>query len=409
MLIGVVIAVAGCAQGSSTTAAEPDSDRSAPVISITSPSSTGSFITNQDSVIVSGTATDNVAVDRITWSFNGSGEADVAGIDNWSTPVLLLSSGDNTISIRGTDAAGNQATTQIVVTYDPVTNTVLNGIGILGDSNSDEYRADDDRGGGYAAVTFNWVELLAMHRGLNFGAWGTRPSPRRTGFEYNWALSGATTASMLTSGQHTGLAQQVAAGDVTLVFVFIGFNDFAREKYAEIYDGTLSGAALDAKIAGVIDDITTAVDVLQAAGPVDIAVAELWDYSLELPMHIQAFPDRTKRQVATSAIREVNAGLRTMAQSRGIATFDISAATAEIWGRVDANGFLDLGGELIDTVNPGNEPHHLNLDDGTHHGGTVSNGLIANLYFVGPVNAAFGTSIEPFSDQEILEFAGIAP
>src|SRR5215208_170589 len=43
------------------------------------------------------------------------------------------------------------------------------GIGILGDSNSDEYQADDGRGGKYNATTLNWVELLVRDRGLNFG------------------------------------------------------------------------------------------------------------------------------------------------------------------------------------------------------------------------------------------------
>jgi hypothetical protein len=30
------------------------------------------------------------------------------------------------------------------------------GFGVLGDSSSDEYQADDNRGGAYAATTLNW-------------------------------------------------------------------------------------------------------------------------------------------------------------------------------------------------------------------------------------------------------------
>ena len=55
------------------------------------------------------------------------------------------------------------------------------GMGILGDSQSDEYRADDNRGDNYPSVTYNWVEILSQHRHLNFGTWGTRAEPRRTG------------------------------------------------------------------------------------------------------------------------------------------------------------------------------------------------------------------------------------
>jgi hypothetical protein len=34
------------------------------------------------------------------------------------------------------------------------------GVGIMGDSNSDEYQADDHRGGEYASTTLGWVEQL---------------------------------------------------------------------------------------------------------------------------------------------------------------------------------------------------------------------------------------------------------
>ena len=100
-----------------------------------------------------------------------------------------------------------------VITRSQVTPMPIKGIGIMGDSNSDEYRADDNRGGEYAPTTLNWMEQLVLSRELNFGPWGTWGGPRRTGYEYNWARSGATAHSLITSGQHTGLAQQVAARD----------------------------------------------------------------------------------------------------------------------------------------------------------------------------------------------------
>src|SRR5262245_44866243 len=46
-------------------------------------------------------------------------------------------------------------------------------LGIMGDSNSDEYRADDNnRGGIYASTTLNWVEQLQRYRGIDIGSWG---------------------------------------------------------------------------------------------------------------------------------------------------------------------------------------------------------------------------------------------
>ena len=84
------------------------------------------------------------------------------------------------------------------------------GFGVMGDSSSDEYRAEDNRGGAYAATTRNWVELLARYRGLDFGAWATRAEPRRADYEYNWARSGARAAELIAQGQAAGLAQQGA-------------------------------------------------------------------------------------------------------------------------------------------------------------------------------------------------------
>ena len=82
------------------------------------------------------------------------------------------------------------------------------GIGVLGDSYSDEYQfASPDR-----RTARNWVEIPSLTRGLDFGrfnasGWG---SPRDRGFEYNWAHVGATTGDLIATGQHTGLAAQVA-------------------------------------------------------------------------------------------------------------------------------------------------------------------------------------------------------
>jgi hypothetical protein len=388
----------------------PETDDVAPTISITSPSDTGSFTTGDDSITVSGSASDDTAVTSVTWRLDGGDSANAIGLEEWTTPVILLDAGDNTIEVEATDAAGNSSSAQIVVTLEVATPDVLRGIAVIGDSNADEFRANDNRGGAYAATTLNWVEQLVRYRGLNFGTWGNRGSPRRTGYQFNWALSGATAASMISGGQHTGVAQQIAAGDVSLVFIDIGFNDFAREKYAEIYSGSLSGSALNRKIEGIIDDITEAVETVQAAGSVEVVVAGLIDYSVSLPNFTAAFPDAARRQAVTDSIRAVNDGLITMAASKGAAYVDQPANTAAIFAQANANWFLDVGGELIDMMNPGNEPHHARLNDASQHAGTVFNAIyFANMNFIDVVNSAFDTSLVPFSESEILRAAGIDP
>lgn len=98
------------------------------------------------------------------------------------------------------------------------------GIGVLGDSYSDEYQFYPP----HRSTARNWVEILAATRGLNFGHFSTesRGEPRNQGFEYNWARSDATTDDLIATGQHLGVAAQVARGEVRLVVVFIGGNDF---------------------------------------------------------------------------------------------------------------------------------------------------------------------------------------
>jgi hypothetical protein len=90
-------------------------DTTAPSLAITSPGSATSATTS-DSIVVRGTASDNVAVTAVTWftSLGASGEA--VGTANWSTPPIPLIQGDNSIVVRAFDAAGNMAWRVVNVT-----------------------------------------------------------------------------------------------------------------------------------------------------------------------------------------------------------------------------------------------------------------------------------------------------
>ena len=83
------------------------------------------------------------------------------------------------------------------------------GIGVIGDSYSDEYQFyPPDR-----TTARNWVEILAETRSLDFGRFSTasRGEPRNQGYAFNWARSDATTDDLIATGQHSGLAAQVGA------------------------------------------------------------------------------------------------------------------------------------------------------------------------------------------------------
>jgi len=282
------------------------------------------------------------------------------------------------------------------------------GIGVLSDSNSDEYRADDNRGGTYSATTLNWVELLVSKRGLNFGPWGTWGEPRRTGYEYNWSRSGATTHDAVTNGQLSGLTAQVTSGQVKSILIHIGLNDFHswNGTYQAIYDGTLSGAALQAKIDGMVQDMTTAVDTLKVAGATKIVITNIADPGNSVDF-MTKFPDATKRQLVSAAISNVNNAISALATSRSITFVDLAAYGTSLLSQVDAQGFLHIGGELIDLKTRGDEPHHMQLGDSVGHVGTVANGLFGNFIFVNPMNSAYQLGVAPFTESEMLINAGI--
>ena len=288
------------------------------------------------------------------------------------------------------------------------TPTMTAGIGILGDSMSDEYQADDARGGQYSRTTLNWVEQLAVTRGLNFGKWGTWGEPRRTGYEYNWARTGATIHSMIIGGQHTGLAKQVAEGKVSIVVIWIGTNDFHLHNgsYEEIYSGKLRGTDLQQKIDQAVQDLVTAMNTILQAGPVKMGVVTIPDQGI-VPEAKILYPNSEKRQRVTNAIQTINARVKESADAHDVIMLDSTAFGSVILSHVDLLGNFEIAGEKISVLIRGNEPHRLRLNDSVGHAGTVVSGMIANSLFVEPFDAAFGLNIEPLTDSEILSNAGI--
>jgi hypothetical protein len=278
------------------------------------------------------------------------------------------------------------------------------GWGVMSDSQADEYRADDDRGGPYKATTLNWVELLAQFRNVDFGPWGNRAPPRRSGYEYNWALSGATSYTLISAGQHTGLAEQVEAGLVDNVFMQIGANDFAEAGiYDEIYGGELAGAELQAELDRIYANITLALKTVRDAGPDNLFWATTPDRGVG-PVYVAKFPSAAGRQLVTSAINALNSRVAAYASSQGIIVIDVAQFGAALFTQIDSQGRLNVGGELIDFLTTGDEPHHVVLGDETH-AGTVVSGLMANFY-IDAFNAR-GFAIAKFSNQEILQNAGL--
>ena len=92
-------------------------DMTVPTVSITSPADDSNLATT--SVTVSGTASDNVGVEKVELSLDGTNYVLATGTNSWSGTVTLVE-GSNTIYARATDTSGNTATVSIAVTVDTV-------------------------------------------------------------------------------------------------------------------------------------------------------------------------------------------------------------------------------------------------------------------------------------------------
>jgi lysophospholipase L1-like esterase len=297
----------------------------------------------------------------------------------------------------------------------PPIHAQLVGVGAMGDSLSDEYDIFSPRI--YGSEGRNWVERLAQTRSteMDFGAYSTasRGAPRYTGYAHNWARSGATSATLLSEGQHTGLAEQVAGGEVSLVYLGIGANDFVpgqedtiwipefgdfsfnfSNTYWPIYFGQYTDQQVADRVDNLVRNFTAALDAVESAGA-KVAVGTAPDYGV-LPGVRKAYRNPERRQRVTDAVLAANAQIKEIALSRGVPVIDL-IPFAELY--YSSTPVL-VGGVPVTAEN-------FFLADGTH-ASTLIQGLLANA-FIAAANEPYGTHFTPLSGAEILANADISP
>jgi len=74
------------------------------------------MLTYGATMVLRGTANDNVGVVEVTWSDSTGVSGKAQGTTNWSTSELPLREGTNTLTVRARDAAGNVGWRTVVVT-----------------------------------------------------------------------------------------------------------------------------------------------------------------------------------------------------------------------------------------------------------------------------------------------------
>jgi len=280
------------------------------------------------------------------------------------------------------------------------------GIGVMGDSVADEYRfATIIEPGGNRPDARNFVEVLSSTRHLNFGPLSSidRGTPRGKGFEYDWALEGDRSADLLAHGQHTGLAAQASAGQVDLVWMFIGGNDF-RDLYDPAVIGSPDpGAAIGSTVVSLATNVTTAIQTVLAANPqLNLVVANVPD--------LRSIPGLKAALAATPAlipfaaavdqgIQAYNAQLAALAASNSrVAVVDAYAISQPAVAGLP----VQVDGLTLDTNIPGNGADHYFVD--AIHPGTAASGILGNA-FIQASNNTFGAGLVPLTDAEIASAA----
>ena len=91
-------------------------DSTAPVIAITSPTSSGSYSASSSSVNLAGTASDDVAVTQVTWATDKGATGTATGTSNWTITGVPVLAGSTQITVTAHDAAGNASSALLAVT-----------------------------------------------------------------------------------------------------------------------------------------------------------------------------------------------------------------------------------------------------------------------------------------------------
>ncbi|ATC64560.1 hypothetical protein CMV30_11680 [Nibricoccus aquaticus] len=96
----------------------PTGDTTAPSLALSTPTTSSTYSTATQPLTLTGTASDNTAVTSVTWSSDRTSlTGTTTGTTSWTTPALALMNGANQLTLTARDAAGNIATTTLLVTY----------------------------------------------------------------------------------------------------------------------------------------------------------------------------------------------------------------------------------------------------------------------------------------------------
>jgi sulfatase modifying factor 1 len=283
-------------------------------------------------------------------------------------------------------------------------------IGVMGDSMSDEYFEE-----AYGAYAQNWTVQLVNHAGHDLGPVGAWGEPRRNGYQYNWARSGATSATLLSAGQHTGLAAQIGPESIDYTVLMIGANDQiagfpGSSAYEGIYQGVWTPGQINTWMTGVVNNIDTALATATAAGAKVLLVSAI-DYGMTPAVKGMTISAAGRQVVHDVIANQLNPQIEALAQAYQLPYLDLLGAFDAMMGpHTSPNTNVAIGNvniqlQVADNVSGTNLTAGF-VNDGVHPHTTLQ-GVLANLVLEG-LNVGYGANLPLFSEQQILAHRGIA-
>lgn len=101
-------------------------DKEDPTLSILSPTSDYSYLSETSTITISGVASDDIGIESIEWKDSNGNSGTAFGTDNWEIRDVALQNGDNVFTITAYDKAEKSTSAEIMITY----NEYLTYIGI---------------------------------------------------------------------------------------------------------------------------------------------------------------------------------------------------------------------------------------------------------------------------------------
>jgi hypothetical protein len=309
-------------------------------------------------------------------------------------------------------------------------------LAVLGDSDSHAYQdtilissTSGKRGGKFRAITLQWTEVLNKLRSnqINQGAWrvwgmpikiaetldwlglGGR-APRKLDFRYNFAVSGAECADLMTGyyRQAPRLLAEMNRAPAQwrrgVVMIQIGVNTIGQNESLDRYAKSGVTPKIRAEILACVEAHRQAISLIAASHPhIRFMVAGIFD-NANIASNFERWATPVELANIAAALDIFDAGLRSLCITNPNITFiDARSWFRDHWGSRDANGkpaykSVNLGGVASVTNTRGDDPRNAVLAD--DHGGVVYNALWARRS-IEAMNSAFSLNLTPITLAEI--------